>query len=165
MPTGIYLRPSTNSLFHKKYKKDINGCWIWIASKIHTGYGMFWSGDKNITAHRYSYGIYNGEIPKGIFVCHTCDVRECVNPKHLFLGTHKDNLQDMIRKGRARFANKHRIVRGEENGQSKLSENNIRDIFKLHKRGTSQNELSKIFGCHQTNIHYILSGKTWRHVA
>lgn len=82
-------------------KKD---CWIWTACKRgKTGYGAFKLNGKVIDAHRISYKLHNGEIPKGLYVCHTCDNRLCVNPNHLFLGSPKDNWQDGFNKGRIKL--------------------------------------------------------------
>jgi hypothetical protein len=81
-----------------------DSCWLWTAgSRGKTGYGAFKFEKKVIDAHRFSYTLYKGEIPKGMYVCHTCDNRLCVNPEHLFLGTAKDNWQDGFNKGRIKL--------------------------------------------------------------
>lgn len=81
-----------------------NGCWEWLGGKNNIGYGMFRQGDKMRTAHRVGYELFNNTtIPKNMCVCHTCDNPKCVNPKHLWLGTMKQNTTDMIKKGRSRF--------------------------------------------------------------
>lgn len=83
-----------------------DGCWNWTASlRGKTGYGAFKINKKVIDAHRMSYLIHKGDIPSGMYVCHTCDNRTCVNPDHLFLGTAKDNWQDGFDKGRIKIIN------------------------------------------------------------
>ena len=88
--------------FNKKYViNEDTDCWEWQNATNNIGYGMFRFDNNTMrTAHRVSYELYNGPIPPGMCVCHKCDNPKCVNPKHLWLGTNKDNHDDMVSKGR-----------------------------------------------------------------
>ena len=130
-------------------------CWEWTASKNQRGYGISWANGKLHGAHRVSWTIHNGDIPKGLHVCHHCDNRICVNPKHLFLGTPADNSKDMIKKGRAAQ------IKGEKNGSAKLAEKQVIDIF--YDTDTQAN-IAKKHGINQTNVSHIKTRKTWQHI-
>lgn len=100
------LRPFNADAFWARMRKQEDGCWIWTGCTYNAGYGSVgWRykpiGKRTmIAAHRAAWMLTNGPIPEGIDVCHTCDVRLCCNPKHLWLGTAKDNMADARRKGR-----------------------------------------------------------------
>jgi len=129
-------------------------CWNWKGTRHSFGYGVL-GADKE-SAHRFSYKLFNGNIPKNMCVCHTCDNPQCVNPEHLFLGTHADNVRDKVRKKR------HPI--GEDSVSAKL---NQEDVFKIHNeraKGSTQQELSDKFGVCRQQIQRILSGERWKHV-
>jgi hypothetical protein len=77
-----------------------DGCWEWQSSRARFGHGLFYVDQTNVPAHRYAYRMWVGPIPLGMCVCHSCDNPPCVNPAHLWLGTQRDNVADMVRKGR-----------------------------------------------------------------
>ena len=132
-------------------------CWEWQASRFKNGYGQI-RHSLDQYAHRTSWIIHNGPIPTGVFVLHTCDNPPCVNPAHLFLGSSKDNTDDMHRKGRARHA------RGESAGLAKLTNSSVRDIKRRLLRGESMLLLAKEFSVNQGTVWAIRVGKTWKHI-
>jgi len=137
--------------FHSKYRvNESNGCWEWHASLVH-GYGCIGFRGKIWRAHRMSWTLHHGEIPEGLCVCHKCDNPKCVNPEHLFLGTKKDNRDDMVRKGRARFASQS----GEANGMARLTDEQVHEI-KTSSCGPV--ELSRKYGVHYRHIWAIRKG-------
>jgi len=143
--------------FHKKYIIDENGCWIWQTSTRGRDpkrqYGRHWANDKSINAHRFSYIIYHGQIPNGIYVCHKCDIPLCVNPEHLFLGTHKDNMKDMTKKNRA--------YKGRGEAKHWLSKLTNVQAEEIRKNLLSQSKLAKIYGVSQTTIGRIKRGVSY----
>src|SRR5688572_1635068 len=138
-----------------------NGCWEWTASTfVWNGYGQFspFHG-KTVTAHRFSYELRFGKIPAGKLVCHKCDNRKCVNPAHLFLGTHKDNFLDAVKKGRQAFVSP---LCGQDNGNSKLTKTDVIEIRKLYEDGLSQEKIAKLRGISQSQVGNIVRGDHWK---
>ena len=101
-----------------KYVNKTDSCWLWTMAVSQDGYGKWVINRKTVISHRFVWELVNGPIPVGLFVCHTCDVRNCVRPDHLFLGTHKDNMRDMREKGRA--------AKGDANSARKYPEKLLR---------------------------------------
>lgn len=116
--------------FWSKVKKTKH-CWEWTAG-ISDGYGYFTTDGISTRVHRFSYELHKGRIPEGMFVCHTCDNRACVNPKHLWIGDHTANMRDMHFKGRA---NNRGRARGERSARSKLTSEQVREIRNLLSAG------------------------------
>lgn len=96
----IYRHTSVKDMILERIEKVDNGCWLWKGSVGSNGYGKINNKGQHLSAHRASYTVFKGAIPKGKHVCHSCDIRTCVNPDHLWIGTQRDNIQDMIEKGR-----------------------------------------------------------------
>ena len=120
--------------WNKVNKLGFNDCWNWIGGSRGMGYGAFKINNKVIDSHRMSWILKNGEIEKGLYVLHTCDNRKCINPNHLFLGTHSDNMKDC--------ANKKRLYSQSNVGKKKLSE-----IKKLKYSRKIINKENTIFNC------------------
>ena len=134
-------------------KVDRSGeCWVWTGALTGPGYGQITVSGRKKTAHRLSWEAYNGPAPKGMFVCHKCDNRACVNPAHLFLGTHADNMADMARKGRS--------YHGEKHHWAKLSTDDVDEIRRFYSNGTPQKVLAREFGVTQGAISQIVNNLT-----
>lgn len=135
-------------------------CFLWKAHTNRYGYGQISIGRKNVLAHRLSWELHNGPIPDGLHVCHKCDVRNCVNPNHLFLGTTQDNTADKMKKGRHVSG----IGRGEGHLFAKLSEDNVRDIRRLLSNGIEGVAIAREYNITKSLVSQIKLKKIWNHV-
>jgi HNH endonuclease len=141
-------RPLAERFWEKVEKTD--GCWIWTGAKSEFGYGVIHDpasarAQKHKATHRLSWEMHNGPIPEGSYVLHRCDNPACVNPAHLFLGTLKDNTQDMLRKRR------HLV---------KLTDEQVGELRNRYAAGgVSQTQLANEFGIAQTTVSRILLHK------
>lgn len=133
-----------------------SGCWIWMGKLrsnsvgLNHRYGFTSISGKEERAHRLSYKIFRGEIPDGLYVLHKCDVTQCVNPDHLFLGTQKENLLDASSKGRT---------------WRKVTEQQVAEMRMLHaSNGDSYAKLSRKFSLSPDTVVKIIKRKTWAHI-
>lgn len=131
--------------------------WIWKGKINKGGYGICGDGFPYSLAHRSSYKLFVGNIPKGMCVCHKNDIKLDITPSNLFLGTKADNCRDRTKKDRQ--------AKGKEVGTSKLEEKEVIEIRKLYNNGNnSQRKLAKIFNVTQCNIGYIIRGESWKYL-
>lgn len=152
MTKRMELRVEHN--FDKAWKLNPEtGCWEWQLGKC-KGYGVLKAGGRNVRAYRHSYTLHYGHIAEGAHVLHSCDNKACVNPSHLRLGTHADNMRDK----RERFKN---WPRGERSHRAKLSRSDTWQIALLRNAGVTQMVLADIFDVTQTAISALLLGKSW----
>jgi hypothetical protein len=195
--------PSEIARFQSKFERsgpipshvpEIGECWEWKCGKSPAGYGCFYFSGQNRPAHRVAFEIENHTIPEGMFACHKCDNPSCVNPRHIFIGTQKDNIDDMRAKGRSNYMGPKNPCRGDnhpskfrpkeafshlkayrdlhpemwrgENAKpAKLKEEDVRDIRRRYDGGEVQTALAEAFGVSQTVIHNVIRFKSWKHVA
>jgi HNH endonuclease len=168
---------TTEQKFWSKVDKQPNGCWLWTAAKTTAGYGNICDsergGEKRYT-HRYSWELHFGPIPDGKYVCHKCDVRNCVRPDHLFLGDPVENTLDALAKGRLEpqrqtfkrlWREKWSDRRGEGAQNHKLTEDQVREIRSTYKKGVvGFKTIKKRFGISFGLAQRIIARKTWKHI-
>ncbi len=149
---GKYKKRPIEERFWSKVNKG-SKCWVWTAAKYYNRYGAFNIKGRMYGAHRVSYEIEYGSIPKGMCVCHMCDNPSCVRPSHLFIGTHEDNMADANVKGR--------YAKGPEHVHSKLTEEQVKVILRdkrVHR------EIAEDYPVARETISAIKRGKAWKHI-
>lgn len=140
-----------------RIKVDAKGCFLWKHAPDKQGYARTKiAGGKHRRAHRVSFEVFRRQIPPGMRVCHHCDVKHCINPAHLFLGTAKDNSQDAVRKGRNATCESH--------ASSKLNADSVCEIARRYNAGESIRDLAAAYGVFQHAIWCVLTGRTWKRV-
>ncbi|MDH0157304.1 HNH endonuclease [Stutzerimonas stutzeri] len=136
----------------KVNKQTTSGCWEWTKSLRTGGYGAFRVDGKTSMqyAHRVAWMLVNGEIPDGLYVCHSCDNRKCCNPSHLWLGTAKENQMDMAAKGRT------------HSHQKKLTEQDVLEVRRRYASGETTTQIAGCFGVTRSAIYRIATGRSRR---
>lgn len=152
-----YVSRSISERLNMYSKPVASGCIEWQRKLDKNGYGRLLvivdGVKKTMKAHRLSYEHHNGKIPDGMMVCHSCDNPSCINPQHLFVGTASDNNQDMMSKGRHRPGR--RSLRGERNGNAKLSWEDVESVRKRVSSGETRRSVAKSLGMHRSTIERI----------
>lgn len=147
--------------FMEKVERQADGCWLWMAAGHPTGYGRFGIASREVEfAHRASWRLFRGEIPRGLYVCHRCDVRRCVNPSHLFLGTHADNMKDASRKARV-IIPRASYASDETHQVAKLTNEQVRQI---RASSESSKNLAARFGVVPSTIWAAKTHRTFKDV-
>lgn len=152
---------SLRDRFRQKYVEHPSGCWLWTAYRNRSGYGQISIGgrhDGRALAHRVSWELHRGPVPRGLCVLHRCDVPACVNPDHLFIGTNAENMSDMARKGRANPCGG-RWLRGEEHPNAKL---NRQLVAMIRSSSKSTRALAREIGVDRRTVSLARRGITWR---
>jgi hypothetical protein len=143
-------------LYRKVFFDPNSGCWLFVGSYTTNGYGLLMNANRIVTtAHRVSWELHKRKIPLGMSVLHKCDVRCCVNPEHLFLGTNDENVADKVTKGRQWHP------KGERNYFALLKETEAREIKNSNK---TNDELANIYNISSWTVKNIKSGKSWKHL-
>lgn len=162
---GRFVATPAKVRFDRHWTPEPNsGCWLWLGFiNATTGYGTFRLDPKELgkSAHRASWILHRGAIPGGLQVCHKCDVRCCVNPDHLFLGTATENMQDAAQKGRMNWKGRPRpnLPRRANHPMAKLTE---ADVLAIRSETASGRELAERFGIRRETVSRIRRGHTWR---
>jgi hypothetical protein len=151
-------RSEAERFWEKVDRRGSDECWLWTSTRNPKGYGHFQSGRRAMLAHRMAYLLTYGPIPGRLDVLHRCDNPPCVNPAHLFAGTHAENMADMVAKDRSRKN------RGESIGASKLTASQVQVIRQKYSAGVKVCVIAEEFGINRNTVRHIVRRITWGHV-
>lgn len=145
-------RPSLQGKFNSLFTRG-EGCWEWQGTIDGYGYGVVDYAGSRYRAHVLALEFDGRTVPQGMVACHHCDNPRCVRPDHLYVGTQRQNVQDASRRGR--------LLKGDRHHQSKLTENQVREIRRLD---LPYAEIARLYGVSRPTVTRAIKGKTWRHV-
>jgi len=147
-----------NRFLNKFIINSESQCWVWVGARSPNGYGLFWTGTKLIGAHVFSWIVHNGiDVPRGMYICHECDNKRCVNPNHLYIGTPSENISD--RESRIQW-------KKNTNGLIKLNPDSVREIRSLYNSGKCTSvELAKRFNVSRDHISRVANSTKWTSVS
>lgn len=137
---------------------ELGNCWVWVSGVWRSGYGRFDLSGSSRRAHIVAWTFTHGPPSDGLEVCHACDNKLCVRPSHLWVGTHAENMADMVAKGRSPR------MQGEAHHQAKLTEADVREMRRLRAERVTYRDLAERFGVSQSMIGQIVQGRAWTHV-
>lgn len=151
--------PNEDRFWRRVEKRGVDECWLWLALLSTSGYGKLWVAEQTyVLAHRWSYENFIGPIPVGAEMCHSCDTPACVNPLHLFVGTHQENMADSSSKGRQKNTRA-----GDKNGRAVLSHEQVSQIrLRYVPRRGILTEMAREYGVSRSAISQVVLGKTWQ---
>lgn len=155
-------KPTTGEVrFAEKCKPVESGCIEWTSGRNRWGYGLFHADGRMQAAHRWAFEQAHGKQPLGIDICHTCDVRHCVNLQHLFPGTRKENMQDAVRKGRTSHVARNS---GETHPMARLNATEVIQIREWHAAGWPMRDLSNTYDVSFAQVSRIIHNQAWKHL-
>lgn len=164
--------PLSQRFWSKVAIGEKNQCWLWKAGRVkkkgvpfERQYGQFRFDGGPTAAHRMAFILKHNrfDLTPDYCVCHSCDNPPCCNPKHLWLGSQKANIQDATRKGRMRTASPEKRARGERHGHAKLTWYKVKMIRHLCAKGVPQSQVARRFKVTQPTIHAVVQNKTWKY--
>ena len=153
---GRINKPLADRISEKITYEPTSGCWLWTGGLSSYGYAAMQINKMQRLVHKIMFERCNGEVPDGGILCHTCNVRSCVNPNHLYVGTPASNYHDAV------AANRH--PHGDTHGHAKLSEVDVRDMRRLYADGMSLTAIALTFGVTRPTATKACKGASWQHV-